>query len=133
MGFVQVIHPLSFDRITDVGRDDKLLFNTECYCGKGETQRDETTGICSSTVNKQDAWDAWWFDLVTPACVSNLEEVLTARMVAAKGKGCDGIDPDNVDSVCYPPDLDEQTDTFQAYNDHNTYGNTPADQLTFNL
>jgi hypothetical protein len=82
-------------------RHDKLLFKPECYCGTGDTTRDETTGICTSIDNKQKAWDAWWFDLVTPTCVQNLEEVLEARMVDAKSKGCDGIDPDNVDSVSH--------------------------------
>lgn len=33
-------------------RDDKLLFKPECYCGPGETGRDETTGVCTSTENK---------------------------------------------------------------------------------
>jgi hypothetical protein len=80
-------------------RDDKLLFDTECYCGKGQTSRDAETGVCSTTDNKQDAWDAWWFDLTTPACVENVQSVHLARMKAAKDKGCDGIDPDNVDSV----------------------------------
>jgi hypothetical protein len=80
-------------------RDDKLLFNPECYCGKGETSRDETSGICTSTDNKQADWNAWWFDLATPACVENIQSVLAARMKDAKDKGCDGIDPDNVDSV----------------------------------
>jgi len=81
-------------------RDDKLLFKPECYCGPGETGRDETTGVCTSTENKQPDWSAWWFDIKTPACVENIKEVHTARMVAAASKGCDAIDPDNVDSVC---------------------------------
>lgn len=81
-------------------RDDKLLFKPECYCGPGETGRDETTGVCTSTENKQPDWSAWWFDIRTPACIDNIKEVHTARMVAAASKGCDAIDPDNVDSVC---------------------------------
>jgi len=80
-------------------RDDKLLFKPECYCGPGETERDETTGECTSIDNKQLDWSAWWFDIKTPACVENIKEVHTARMVAAAAKGCDAIDPDNVDSV----------------------------------
>lgn len=83
-------------------RDDKLLFKPECYCGPGQTARDETTGICTDASTKQDEWQAWWSDIKTPACLENIKEVHTARIVDAAGKGCDAIDPDNVDSVRPP-------------------------------
>ena len=100
MGSLQVSQPFACEIKLICRRDDKLLFKPECYCGPGETGRDETTGECTSIDNKQPDWSAWWFDIKTPACVENIKEVHTARMVVAAEKGCDAIDPDNVDSVC---------------------------------
>jgi hypothetical protein len=82
-----------------MNRDDKLLYKPECYCGPGNTERDATTGVCTSEDTKQADWDAYWFDIKTPACLENIKEVHTARMVDAHDKGCDAIDPDNVDGV----------------------------------
>lgn len=44
-------------------------------------------------------WNEWWLDIHSPSCVANVENVMTARIKAARDKGCDGVDPDNVDSV----------------------------------
>ena len=44
-------------------------------------------------------WDEWWLDLHTPECVANVQDVMRARILEAGEKGCDGVDPDNVDSV----------------------------------
>lgn len=79
-------------------RDDKVDFLPECYCGTGDVAAD-AEGQCTSTDNKQENWDAYWFDLMTPACVENVKSVLEKRIMDAANKGCDGIDPDNVDSV----------------------------------
>lgn len=43
-------------------------------------------------------WDEWWLDIKTPSCVASIKTVMAERIKAAKKKGCDGLDPDNVDS-----------------------------------
>ncbi|KAM0790831.1 hypothetical protein ACM66B_004676 [Microbotryomycetes sp. NB124-2] len=56
-----------------------------CYCNKGSK--------C-----KMDGWDEWWLDLHSPQCISNVKSVMMKRLDLAKAKGCDGVEPDNVDS-----------------------------------
>jgi hypothetical protein len=115
MGLLQVgLLTYPHETILTRYRDDKLLYKPECYCGPGQTARDEITGVCSDASTKQDDWDAWWFDIKTPACLENIKEVHTARMVDAHGKGCDAIDPDNVDGVCCHQDYPTGADTFQG-------------------
>ena len=46
-----------------------------------------------------DGWDEYWLDLRTPACLTNIKAIQEARMKKFQQKGCDGVDPDNVDSV----------------------------------
>lgn len=43
-------------------------------------------------------WDEWWLDIKTPKCITNVQSVMAARIQAAHDKGCDGVDPDNVDA-----------------------------------
>lgn len=43
-------------------------------------------------------WPEWWLDIKTPSCVASIKVAMAARIKAAREKGCDGIDPDNVDS-----------------------------------
>jgi len=40
-----------------------------------------------------DGWPEYWIDTRS----SNVRKIMIARIDAAKAKGCDGIDPDNVD------------------------------------
>jgi hypothetical protein len=49
-----------------------------------------------------DDWDEYWLDIHSDTCKSSVRSVQTGRIRAAKEKGCDGMDPDNVDSVNYP-------------------------------
>lgn len=46
-----------------------------------------------------DDWNEFWLDIHSPTCKTNVQDVMTKRIQAAKEKGCDGMDPDNVDSV----------------------------------
>jgi hypothetical protein len=46
-----------------------------------------------------DDWDEYWLDIHSATCKTNVQSVMTQRIKDAKAKGCDGIDPDNVDSV----------------------------------
>ncbi|WAR11525.1 hypothetical protein MAR_025705 [Mya arenaria] len=43
--------------------------------------------------NKMDGWDEKWIDIRS----SNVKRIMSARMDLAQNKGCDGIEPDNVD------------------------------------
>ena len=45
-----------------------------------------------------DGWNEWWLDIKTPTCLANIKPIMAARIKAAKDKGCDGVDPDNMDS-----------------------------------
>ena len=44
-------------------------------------------------------WNEWWLDIHSDSCKANVQNVMEGRIKAAKSKGCDGVDPDNVDSV----------------------------------
>lgn len=77
------------------GSDDKFAFEGSCVCSGG-TLTDEA---CSSNDNKMKDWNEWWLDLHSDSCKVNVQNVMAARIGAARGKGCDGVDPDNVDSV----------------------------------
>ena len=91
-------------------RDDALSFPPECYCGAGISY-DSKTGKCQGTnanQNKLDGWDEWWLDIHNPTCLSKIQALQTKRIQSFVAKGCDGIDPDNVDAVSLcrpsPPD-----------------------------
>ena len=77
-------------------RSDAGDFDPACYCGVGVSA---TSDGCSSDANKLDGWDEWWLDVHDASCIANVENVMTGRIQSAKDKGCDGVDPDNVDSV----------------------------------
>lgn len=95
-------------------RDDAKSFDPACYCGKGEPF-DAATGLCKTDKNKMGDWDEWWLDIHTPSCVTNIKSAMAKRIKAAKDKGCDGLDPDNVDS----------------YANGVTYGTTDQDQVNY--
>jgi hypothetical protein len=46
-----------------------------------------------------DDWDEYWLDLHSETCKANVKTVQAKRIKEAAAKGCDGMDPDNVDSV----------------------------------
>ncbi|KAH8080879.1 glycoside hydrolase superfamily [Filobasidium floriforme] len=95
-------------------RDDAALFKSDCFCGKGSTYNAKTEK-CSSNKNKMDGWDEYWLDLRTPACLTNIKAIQEARMRKFQQKGCDGVDPDNVDS----------------YINSQKYGTTKANQAAY--
>jgi hypothetical protein len=78
-------------------RDDKLAFDPACYCGAGQGY-DKSNGLCTTSKNKMGDWDEWWLDIKTPKCVTNVQNVMRERIYAAFQKGCEGVDPDNVDA-----------------------------------
>ncbi|ORX39043.1 glycoside hydrolase superfamily [Kockovaella imperatae] len=80
-------------------RPDALNLSPECYCGKGVSYN-KRTGECTgknANQNKLDGWDEWYLDLHNPSCISQVKAWQNKRIQSFIAKGCDGIDPDNVD------------------------------------
>ncbi|ORY29001.1 glycoside hydrolase superfamily, partial [Naematelia encephala] len=100
------------------GRSDALTFPSQCYCGPGvKTDKDgQCTGMGSKN-NLLDEWGEWWLDIHSPECLASVKGIMTKRILAAKAKGCDGVDPDNVDS----------------YTNKQKFGNSEQDQLSYLL
>ena len=62
--------------------------------------------------HKLDGWDEKWLDITD----GRVKAIMSARMQMAKDKGCDGVEPDNVD----------------GYSNNNGLGLTASDQLAYN-
>lgn len=45
-----------------------------------------------------DGWDEFWLNIGDATCRKNIEPIMLARMQEAKAKGCDAVDPDNMDA-----------------------------------
>ena len=88
-----------------------------CYfsAGSWEDWRPDASSYPAAIIGK--ALDGWegekWFDVRAPA----LKPLLQARLELAKTKGCDGVEPDNVD----------------GYVNDSGFPLTGADQLAFNI
>jgi hypothetical protein len=81
---------------------DAMDFDPACYCGPGVAT--DSKGLCTgdgADNNKQPDWDEWFFDLHSPSCIASVQAVQAKRIQTAAGKKCNGIDPDNVDSVSW--------------------------------
>lgn len=79
---------------------DKLDFDPDCYCGAGVPVDEE--GICTgpnALQNKLGEWNEWYLDIHTPKCYKHVKSMMERRILQAAEKGCDGVDPDNVDEV----------------------------------
>lgn len=87
------------------GRDDAGRFLPACFCGAGTKKLDSETKVCPNNDNKmydkdaapEEQWNEWWLDIKTPSCLQNIQGIMSARIQAAKVKGCDAVDPDNMD------------------------------------
>lgn len=84
------------DRIDSSYRSDAGDFDPACVCGPGGSFAGDA---CSSNENKLSGWNEWWLDIHSASCISNVEGIMSARISSFMAKGCDGVDPDNVDSV----------------------------------
>ncbi|PYH46354.1 endo alpha-1,4 polygalactosaminidase, partial [Aspergillus saccharolyticus JOP 1030-1] len=86
-----------------------------CYFSAGsyENYRPDKADFASSDLgNMLDGWpDEKWLDIRS----ANVRRVLAARLDLARQKGCDGVDPDNVD----------------GYDNDNGLGLTAADAVSF--
>jgi len=87
-----------------------------CYFSAGsyEDWRDDADQYPSEVIGSPlDGWEGeWWVDVRSEA----LREILAERMDTAVARGCDAVDPDNVD----------------GYQNDNGLGLTADDQLDFN-
>jgi hypothetical protein len=87
-----------------------------CYfsAGSHESYRDDLGGVPAAAIGNQlDGWpDERWFDIRHPA----VRAVMRARLDVAVARGCDGVEPDNVD----------------GYDNDSGFPLTAADQLDFN-
>ncbi|KAK1928046.1 putative endo alpha-1,4 polygalactosaminidase precursor [Papiliotrema laurentii] len=95
------------------GRGDASSFEGSCVCKGGKLG----SSSCSSSDNKMSDWNEWWLDIHSDECKASVQNVMAARIKSAKAKGCDGVDPDNVDSYI---NTDEQK-----------HGNTEQDQVDY--
>jgi len=67
-----------------------------CYFSAGsyENWRDDADSFTASLKGKQmDGWDELWLDISN----NSLKSIMISRLDLAKEKGCDGVEPDNVD------------------------------------
>lgn len=87
-----------------------------CYFSAGsyENWRDDADEFLTAVLgNNLDGWpDEKWLDISNTA----LQSIMTARLDLAVDKGCDGVDPDNVD----------------GYSNNTGFTLTAADQLAYN-
>ena len=88
-----------------------------CYFSAGSTEdwRDDADQYPPSALGDPlDGWEGeWWVDIRD----ATVREILAARLDYAVERGCDAVDPDNVD----------------GYQNENGLGLTAEDQLDFNL
>lgn len=97
-------------------RTDLSSIPDSCFCGPSSTYN-KSTQKCSSDQSKLDGWDEYWFNVRDATCLSKIKPVMSARMKTFKAKGCDGVDPDNMDS----------------YANDQPYDTTEKDQLNYLL
>jgi len=67
-----------------------------CYFSAGsyESWRPDSSAFPAEVLGSEmDGWDELWLDIRSDA----LKPVMLARLDLAKAKGCDGVEPDNVD------------------------------------
>ncbi len=87
-----------------------------CYfsAGSWEDWRDDVGGVANAALGKElDGWeDERWFDVMHPT----VRELMTDRLDYAVERGCDGVEPDNVD----------------GYDNNSGFPLTAAEQLDFN-
>lgn len=79
--------------------EDASSFNPECGCGPGATFNDKYE--CVGGTSKQQLWNQFWLDLHSDKCKASAKEIMGKRIQLAVDKRCDGVDPDNVDSVSH--------------------------------
>jgi hypothetical protein len=102
------------DRVLEQLRADGRRIVCYFSAGSHESYRDDLGGVPAEAIGNQlDGWpDERWFDIRHPA----VRAVMRARLDVAVARGCDGVEPDNVD----------------GYDNDSGFPLTAADQLDFN-
>jgi hypothetical protein len=49
--------------------------------------------------NRLGEWNEWYVDIHSKKCKKHIQKVMERRIKEAVKKGCDGVDPDNVDEA----------------------------------
>jgi hypothetical protein len=99
-------------------RDDANQFPQDTYCTPGEN--------CAQSVHILGDWCTsgggceWWLDHRKQA----VRNVMTSRMQLARTKGCDAVEPDNIDGYSHDDDI--------SCTDQACWGLTAANQLDYN-
>ncbi len=86
-----------------------------CYfsAGSWEDWRDDANDFPSSVKgSKMDGWDELWLDISDEALVP----IMRARLDLAVQKGCDGVEPDNMDGYTNDTGFALNSDNQLAYN-----------------
>ena len=82
--------------------------------------------------NKLGDWNEWYVDIHSKKCKKHIRKVMQKRIKAAAKKGCDGVDPDNVDEVCLFT-LSLMNMLISQYSNPQTYNITEQDQVDYLL
>jgi hypothetical protein len=101
----------SASTISDLHTDGRKVI---CYFSAGsyEAWRDDAGDFPTEALgSKMDGWDERWIDIRN----TTVRSIMTARMDLAKSKGCDGVEPDNVDGY------DNNNGFNLTYNDQKDY------------
>ena len=83
--------------------------------------------------NRLSDWNEWYVDIHSKACKKNIKKVMKKRILEAVEKGCDGVDPDNVDEVSLQCENGACTDLTAQYSNPQTYNITEQDQVDYLL
>lgn len=88
-----------------------------CYfsAGSSEEWRPDASAIPLSVIGRTNGWPGeHWLDI---SAIDALAPIMSARLNLAVAKGCDGVEPDNVD----------------GYANQTGFSLTPQDQINFNI
>ena len=110
----------SSETIEQLHNDGKKVI---CYFSAGsyEDWRDDASAFPSKTLgNDMDGWDEKWLDIRD----ESVKNIMTKRLDLAKEKGCDGVEPDNMDGY-----IEDNNAGFSlTYNDQITYNTFIANE-----
>ncbi len=86
-----------------------------CYFSAGsfESWREDAKLFLSKDIGKKmDGWDENWIDIRS----QNVKNIMLKRLDLAKQKGCDGVDPDNVNAYTQKSGFDLSAEDQLEYN-----------------
>lgn len=104
-----------FDTSTSTIAALKVNHTVICYFSGGsyEGWRDDEAEFNGNELgNKLDGWDERWLDIRS----TNVHRIMKARLDLAVEKGCDGVEPDNMDGYLNDPGYNFTAQDQLAYN-----------------